>query len=275
MLLILLIGCQNQSNKSIDNSKLLAKVGNKELHLSELEGMIPASGTKEDSSLIINALVERWVREAVMLNEAEMNVPEDMNIDRLVEDYRSSLLKSNYEGILIEQLLDSTVTQQDLQQFYENHKAQLVLEEPIVRCYLMKIPDDAKDIDKARTWWNQISNEENLQNIQRYAAEYSTLSKLDDSKWFEASLLMEEMPSGFISQSNIQTKKSFIRTKDGFTYFYHPLQVLAKEGTPPIAYLESKIKRVILHQRKQKLLEDKKAEMYARETRRNNIKIYK
>ena len=40
-------------------------------------------------------------------------------------------------------------------------------------------------------------------------------------------------------------------------------------------YLESKIKRVILHQRKQKLLEDKKAEMYARETRRNNIKIYK
>ena len=275
MLFTLLLGCNNQGGQSVDNSKLLAKVGNKELHLSELEGMIPANGTSEDSSLIINALVERWVSEAVMLNEAEMNVPDDMNIDKLVEDYRSSLLKSNYEGILIEQLLDSTVNKQDLQQFYESHKAQFVLEEPIVRCYFMKTADNALDLNKAQTWWNQISTEENLQNIQRYAAEQGTLSKLDASKWFEVSSLMEEMPMGFISESNIETKNSFIRTKDGFTYFFHLVQVLKKEATPPMEYLESKIKRVILHQRKQKLLEDKKAEMYARETRRNNIKIYK
>jgi hypothetical protein len=38
--------------------------------------------------------------------------------------------------------------------------------------------------------------------------------------------------------------------------------------------VEDKAKRVILHQRKQKLLDEKKEEMYQRELRRNNVKVY-
>lgn len=274
LLLLLLIGC-NKGKQSVDNSKLLAKVGDKELHISELEGMIPYNATSEDSSLIINALVERWAKEAVMLNEAEKNVPEDLNIDKLVEDYRASLLKNNYESVLIEQLLDSVVTKNDLNQFYESHKAQFVLEEPIVRCYLLKTANDAPELNKARTWWNSLPNQENLQDIQRFANQHGTLSELEDSKWQEVSSLIEKMPVGFVTTSNIYTKNSFVQSKDGFTYFFHLIEVLRKDATPPLAYLSSEIKRVILHQRKQKLLQDKKAEMYARETRRNNIKFYK
>ncbi len=275
LLLIIMIGCNNQSKNNIDNSKLLAKVGDKELRISALEGMIPYNATTEDSSLIINALVERWAKEAVMLNEAERNVPEDLNIDRLVEDYRASLLKNNYESILIEQLLDSVVTQNDLEQFYESHKAQFVLDEPIVRCYLLKTASSATDLNKARTWWNKLPNQENLQDIQRFANEHGTLSKLDESIWYETSALIEEMPAGFMTASNIHTKKTFVQSKEGSTYFFHLIQILKKDATPPLEYLASEIKRVILHQRKQKFLEDKKAEMYARETRRNNIKFYK
>lgn len=275
LLLLLLIGCNDQSKRNIDTSKLLAKVGNKELHISELEGMIPYNATNEDSSLIINALVERWAKEAVMLNEAEKNVPKDLNIDRLVEDYRASLLKNNYESILIEQLLDSVVTQSDLEQFYESHKAQFILDEPIVRCYLLKTASNTPNLNKARTWWNKLPNKENLQDIQRFAKEHGTLSKLDENTWYEASELIEEMPVGFMTASNIHTKKTFVQSKEGFTYFFHLLQILKKDATPPLAYLASEIKRVILHQRKQKFLEDKKVEMYARETRRNNIKFYK
>ena len=59
-------GC-NPNAEYVDDSKLLAEVGNQKLYLSELDGMIPNTSTSEDSSLIINALVERWAREAVML----------------------------------------------------------------------------------------------------------------------------------------------------------------------------------------------------------------
>ena len=266
-------GC-NPNAEYVDDSKLLAEVGNQKLYLSELDGMIPNTSTSEDSSLIINALVERWAREAVMLEEAEQNIPENINIDRLVEDYRSSLLKNNYERLLIEQLLDSLVRKEQIQAFYENHKEQFTLEEPIVRCYFMKMPKNNPKVAEARTTWNALPAEQSIQAIQRFDAESATLSKLDEGEWHEVSVLAQEMPAGFITASNVNSKKSFVKTKDDFTYFFYLIEALDINDTPPIAYLEDRIKRVILHQRKEKLLEEKKAEMYVREMRRNSIKIY-
>ncbi len=77
-----------------------------------MTGMFPPG---EDSSLIINAYVERWIRETLLLLEAERNIPSDLNIDKLVRDYRASLVRHSYEQFLVEQLLDSTVTKAELE----------------------------------------------------------------------------------------------------------------------------------------------------------------
>lgn len=272
-ILLFLFGC-DQKSAYVNDSKLLAEVGNQKLYLSDLEGMIPNNATSEDSSLIINALVERWAREAVMLKQAEQNIPDNINIDRLVEDYRSSLLKNNYERLLIDQLLDSLVQEAQIKEFYENHKEQFTLEEPIAKCYFMKMQKNNAKVAEARTTWNTLPNEQSIQVIQRLAPQNATLSKLDEHQWHEVSVLEKEMPEGFISAANIRSKNSFVRTKDNFTYFFHLIEVLSTDDTPPMEYLKNRIKRVILHQRKEKLLEDKKAEMYAREMRKNSIKIY-
>ncbi|MFN6071273.1 MAG: hypothetical protein ACK489_03305, partial [Bacteroidota bacterium] len=78
----------------------LARVYNKSLYIKDLEGMFPPGTSAYDSSLITNAYTQRWVREAVLLYEAENNLPKDLNIDRLVRDYRSSLVRNNYEQVL-------------------------------------------------------------------------------------------------------------------------------------------------------------------------------
>ena len=43
---------------------------------------------------------------------------------------------------------------------------------------------------------------------------------------------------------------------------------------PPLSYIEDQATKVILHKRKIKLLEEKKEEMYERELRRNNVKVF-
>ena len=140
------------------DDRLLARVSNKTLYLSELEGLFPPSTSTADSSLIINAYVNRWIREAILLNEAERNIPKDLNIDKLVRDYRASLIRSNYENILVKQLLDSTITQAELIDFYEKNKEQYQLETPILRCYFIKVPLPVPEADKPREWWNNPKN---------------------------------------------------------------------------------------------------------------------
>ena len=42
----------------------------------------------------------------------------------------------------------------------------------------------------------------------------------------------------------------------------------------PLGYIEDQIKKVILHKRKMVLLDQRKEELYDRETSKNNVKIF-
>ena len=75
--------CKPPAEPADDNDRLLAQAFNKSLYLSELTGMVPENSSPEDSSLIVNAYIERWVRENLLMHEAEKNVPHDLNIDEL------------------------------------------------------------------------------------------------------------------------------------------------------------------------------------------------
>lgn len=119
----LLWQCSGHESPQQDD-KLLAQVYNKNLYLSELEGIVPEGVTKEDSALMVNAYVQRWIREQLLMYEAERNIPKDLDIDELVRNYRASLVRFNYEEQIIAQQLDSVISEPELKTFYENNKDQ-------------------------------------------------------------------------------------------------------------------------------------------------------
>lgn len=264
-----------KKDPEIKDDKLLARVQNRTLYLSELEGMVPPKLPAEDSILVINSLIERWVREAVLLQEAELNLPKDLNIDKLVRDYRSSLIKSNYEQILVAQFLDSLVSQAELDNFYTSHKEQLLLDEPIVRYYSMKVPVNAPDLNQAEKWWNNFDKADNKTALKNYAFNYARDYQMKDSVWMGISKLSLEFPPGLLNATNLPYKRSFVEEDNNYRYFFKNEEVLEPNEEPPMSFVEPKIKRLILHQRKQKLLERKKEEMYQRELRQNNVEIFR
>ena len=271
-LLLLGFGCQSGSESEAAEDRLLAKVYNKSLHLSELGGIFPPGTTGSDSSLIINAYVNRWVREALLLYEAERNIPKDLNIDKLVRDYRASLILANYERILVEELLDSNITQAELIDFYEKNKEQYQLETPIVRCYFIKVPLPVPEYGNLRRWWSRPS--EHYDNLIDYCNRYAATHHLEDSTWHKVDDIAVLMPPGTITTSNISDKKEFTQRDGEFQYYFKLFEVKNRKEIAPLSYIEDQARKVILHKRKIKLLEDKKEEMYERELRRQNIDIY-
>jgi hypothetical protein len=267
-------GCSAFEDSEKKDDPKLAVVFNKTLFLSDLEGMVPTGTSADDSILIVRAFVDRWVREAVLLNEAELNIPKDFNVDKLVRDYRASLIKTNYEQILVGQLLDSVVSGTELKEFYEKYKDQFQLNQPILRCYFMKVPKGAPDLKNLRSLWSNISKAGNIEALKSYCTTLEGMCKLEESTWYDAGIIAEVMPLGWLTSDNVGKKEAFVQSDDFFIYFFKPLEVIAAKELPPYNYVEDKARRLILHQRKQKLLERKKEEMYEREMRRNNIQVY-
>ncbi len=248
--------------------KLLAEVYNKPLYLSELDGMIPRSATPNDSSLIVNSYVERWVRENLMLYEAERNVPKDMNIDKLVRDYRASLILHNYEKQITEAFLDSMITDEEIIAFSNEYKSHFELETSIMRCKFMKLSKDAENLDKAEKMWA----DQDLKKLSKYCDDHAIVYQLEDSIWITKEEIKDEFPKDVLS--SMKEGKEFKQTKDGFNYYVRVMEVQSKNSDPPISYLRNHAVKFIIHNRKLELVEKKREELYKTADQKGHVKYY-
>ncbi|NRB62635.1 MAG: hypothetical protein HRU40_06345 [Saprospiraceae bacterium] len=273
-LTISLFSCQNNGSIRQGSDRLLAEVKNRKLYLSELEGMFPLGTTPTDSTLIINAYVNRWVKEALILNEAERNLPSDLNIDQLVRDYRASLLRNTYEQVLVEELLDSIVADDELRRFYQKNKEQYELQTPIAKCHFLKVPLPVPELDSVLSWWSKLEEPGILNKLNNYANDYAQAYELRDSSWIRIEQLALELPEGTLTPENAVYKKDAIQEDGTFQYFLRVYEVKNRAEIAPLAYIEDQARKVILHSRKIKILKEKRDDLYDLEMRKNNIKVY-
>jgi hypothetical protein len=275
---ILILACFGLSCKNFNfnesSNKLLATVYNKSLYLSDMEGMFPDNATLQDSQQVINVYLDRWIREQLLMYEAERNVPKDLNIDDLLKKYRESLVISSYEEQLTKMGLDTTITDTELKEFYEKNKEQYQLDNPIARCFFLKIPRPTPQVDSIQKWWNSPRSGDNLKNMQNYAARYARSYILDDSTWHRANDMPGWLPKGTFSTDNIDSGKEITIKDDNFQYYLRILSVMNQKDIAPLSFIKAQASKYILHQRKIQLLEKKKQELYDFEMKKNNVKIY-
>lgn len=272
--LISLLGTACTTTVEESEDRLLAKVGNKTLYLSEMEGMFPEGTTAEDSVLVLESFVGRWVREIVILNEAEENAPKDLNINKLVRDYRASLLRANYEKVLVEGLLDSIIEQSELETFYNENKLLYELQKPIVRCQFIKVPMPTPEGESLRTLWNTEKTPENAQQLKEYCDKYAEVALLEDSLWYNVEEIAAQLPEGTLTVGNVWAKREFTQRDDHHQYFFRLFEMRNRKEIAPLSYIEKQARKVILHKRKIQLIEQAKEDMYQQELRNNNIEIF-
>lgn len=268
-----LLCCGTPTEQENETDPIVAKVYNKTLFVSDLEDMIPEGTVGQDSVMFLRSLVEKWVRESLLMHEAERNIPKDLNIDELVRDYRASLIRHNYEQFLVEVQLDSIVSNQELSTFYEKNKDQYQLTSPILRSYFIKVPLTAPEIDDLEDWWKS-DTEEDYMNMVDYCSKYAEIYMLNDSLWYKLDEISNQLPKGTLTSKNIKSGKNINLKDDDYQYFAKVIESVDEKELAPLPYIQSQISKLILHKRKIELIESKKEEMYDRESMRNNVKVY-
>lgn len=269
--LFLLLACGNATPGEED--PLLARVHQKELRLSELEGMFGNNATAEDSALVIQAFVNRWSRDAILQWEAERNLPPDLNIDRLVRDYRASLVSSHYEDVLVKMRLDSSISQPELRAYYEEHKSQYQLERPIVRCLFIRVPYPLEDEESLQQLWNN-GRVEDTTALAEYCDRFAEVALLEPAAWYSLDDIAEQLPEGVITPDNVSKKGEFSMREGSYRYYFRLLEVKPRLEIAPLSYVEDQARKVILHNRKRIVLEEAREEIFNRELRRKNIETF-
>lgn len=258
-----------------DAKKELAKAYNETLYLSDMEGMFPENATRQDSLAVINAYIDRWVRNKLMMVNAEKNIPAEMDIEKMVNDYRQSLILSIYEKKITDENLNLEVNEQELRDYYDKSKEQFQLESPILRGYFLKLPRPTEQIDSLQKWWNNLKSADNLQKLRDYTAKYRLKTFwLSDSIWHNADELKNIIQHKDFKIDDLQSGKEITLKDDEYQYFLKINKMMDKKEIAPFEVARDQILKVSLHQRKIKLLEQKKQELFEAEMKKNNVKIF-
>ena len=252
---------------------LLARVFDYKLYFDDIKDLIQGYSNAQDSIQQVKSLTEHWVRDRLILVEAEKNFPKEANMNKLLEDYRQSLLRHFFEQRTIEERLDTVITEADLQAYYEANKEQHRLESGILRGYYFKIKKPQGRSDRILTWWRTFP-EEHFEEVISYAAQRAKTNWSDSTQWHEMHMLIQLFPEGTLSPQAIRSKQGIMREDRDYVHLLYPLEVYHEQDIAPLSRVRPQAARYIIHQRELELLDRIKKEIYDRDIQNEQVKIF-
>lgn len=266
------IGCKNVPvfKKSIKDP-VIARVEDRTLLLSQIKELVHEGISKVDSAAVVDGFIQNWIRENLMIKEAEKKIAADINLNKLVEDYRSSLLVYNYEKFLVETLLDTIVTQEDKNIFYESNKGQYHLSHPIFKCIIVKISSKSPSslVIKSKLEKNDWS-----QLIGLIKSKSSTFY-IDTTVYWTLDDIHPVIPEKMMTSNKLADGKVLYKKEKDYDYMVKILRFYNEKEIPPIDFIESKIIKSILSERKIRLLNKFRQDLYDKGVKENKFEIYK
>ncbi|HJW31572.1 MAG TPA: hypothetical protein VJ508_20245 [Saprospiraceae bacterium] len=252
---------------------LLAQVFDYKLYYDDIKDLLQGYTNPEDSVQQVRSLTDHWVRDRLILVEAEKNFPKEANMNKLLEDYRQSLLRHFFEQQAIEQRLDTVITEQNLLDYYEANKEQHRLEAGIWRGYYFKFKKPQIRGDKIMNWWRTFP-QQHFTEVMDYMPRHAKTNWSDTTQWHELNAVIQLFPEGTLSESSIRSNRSVARADQEYYYLLFPLEVYYKQDIAPLSRIREQAARYIIHQRELELLERIKKEIYDRDIQNERVKIY-
>lgn len=149
-----LLSCKNP--KPEKNEEPIARVYDTFLYASDVAALV-AEGTKpEDSAAIVDAFIEGWIRQQLILRVAEDNLQTAMaKIDRQAEEYRQSLIMYAYERQFLAENLDTVVVDDSIQAYFNTHQQDFILSSDIYKVNYVVVPKADKTADSVLYWFSR------------------------------------------------------------------------------------------------------------------------
>ena len=276
LITLLLTGCDFFVKRKTENPDHVARVGDYYLNRSEIFGLISPGITTEDSLIIVQNYIDNWIRQKVVLVKAENNLrDEQKDVERQLQEYKNSLIVYEYEQELIRQKLDTNVTEEEIEKFYENNLSTFELKDNIIKMVYLKVSNESPKLDKVKQWY-KLNNNKDRELLEDYARQYALNYYFDDETWLVFDDLLKEVPLTLYDKEQFLKNNRFIEISDSAnTYLVNIKGFKIKSGTSPLAFERENIKSMILNQRKLQLLKEMEQDAYREAMKKNVFEIYK
>ena len=268
---LLLTSCSNISDNN--SNDLIARAGENFLYQNQL----PSFSSEQDSILRYLNYIETWAKEKILYDLSLTNLSQSKknDLDLLVEKYKVDLYINSYKDLIVNSRIDSIVTDQEIESFYNMNIDNFKLNENLLKYRYLKAPSDNINISRIRRYIQRL-NESDREFLDSLNFQFADL-KINDTMWFTEREVISSIE--FINQKN---KSNYMRINrlyeledDQYTNYFIVKDLLKSGNIPPLSYLYDRIKSNIINQRKLNLIQNINKEILNDALKSSKYEVFK
>lgn len=274
LIAVLFPACQFIKPKS-NMEDVVARVGDTYLMREDIVGIVPKGTETNDSIALITQFVNSWIREQLLLQRAEMNLDKDMkNFEQQLEEYRKSLIIYTYQQRLIEQSLDTIVSDEQIFDYYNQNPADFELRENILKADYLVFRRNLKESQKVKNWFRS-EQDDARKKLNDFCLSSSSAFSLGDTNWMRFDELLKIIPLPADNQELFLSSRKYVELEDSlWQYLVHIKEYKIKESLSPLAFEKNRIRSIILNIRKIKMLEKMEEDLFQDALQKNKFEIF-
>jgi len=269
---LLIISC-SQSKKG--DGTPLVKVGNSVLTKQVLDENIPVGVSPDDSIIEAEHYIKTWVTDELMYDIARKNTSDMERINRLVENYRRSLVIYQYQEQLINEKVIKKINEEDLYNYYKDNKEIFKLNQYLIKGVFLKVPVEAPDIGAIRDNYKSASSSASREKLEKYRARTGATFDYFVDKWVSFDEVKNNWPA---ANRNLLVLKnghnSFEQQDEVFYYFLNVTEFLSPNDFAPFEYAMPVVQEMLVNQRKKDFLKQTEDDIYQRAINKGDVKYY-
>ena len=271
-LFLLFSACNFSTNEESD---AVARVGENYLFTSDLQDQIGPQ-YDGDSLQIANRLIDDWAEQLLYLKKAEINLSstEKKRLDELVRTYRNDLYVKTYKDKAIQSQLDSLVDQVEIQDYFEQNKANFRTNKDLLRGRYVRVRNENYNLRTIRRSLRRFNDADKI-FLDSIALQFTTYS-MNDSIWVQASQFFNRLPS--ISErryKNFLKNNTFFELQDSLeVYLVVVEEVVLRNDLAPLEYVTPTLKQILINKRKLELMRQFDREIIEEGLRQNSYEVY-
>lgn len=250
------LGSCNSSSPNSDSIIVVEAFG-KSLSLDSISARIPDNLSYDDSTMLADRIVNSWIREQVLLAQAEESlVEENEKLESQIQTYRNALLISEYENRFVNSRLNRTVTEVEVEEFHKTHPELFKLSEHVVRAVFFHIPEEELELDSAKFWINKADSL-SMPKLEKWCIEHNATYAIETEDWWYLSDLLNQVPMQIYRlEDQLKRRKVTEFSSDGRTYMIKFLDHQLKDLPSPLAIAKERIEEIIIQERRSELLDN-------------------
>lgn len=253
---------------------VVARAFEETLHWSDLRAIVPMGLAADDSAAIADRYIANWLREQVIIHQAEANLAEGQkDFEARLEEYRKGLLIYAYEEALVRQRLDTVVGMDEVQAYYDTNQADFALGEAIVRCNWARAKEDDRRTRKRLEEWFLSGDPARMGELERWLAERGAGFSDESNTWSPLSVLAARVPTGPWADGMDAVNGRKVYTNEGGTWFVDILEHRDRNTPAPVELVVNDIRAIIINKRKLRLIATMREDLYRDAVENNHIEV--